>query len=92
MENLEQEPGFYDNRWYGEFEKHLLHHATVSVLNINIYNSQVIHFNNFFLIKIITTFLFQTILLPLNKNFKYLVFIGKCLYNLTDLIWYKCTV
>ena len=86
MDNLEPYPGFYNENGYGDNEKHLLHHSTVSVLNINIYNSQVIHFNNFFLIKIITTFLFQTILLPLNKNFKYLVFIGKCLYNLTDLI------
>ena len=48
MENLEPEPGFYDRRGYGEVEKHLLHHATVSVLNINIHTSQVIHFNNFF--------------------------------------------
>ena len=34
MENLELEPGFYNKRGYGEFEKHYLHHATVSVLNI----------------------------------------------------------
>ena len=32
MENLELEPGFYNKRGYGEFEKHYLHHATVSVL------------------------------------------------------------
>ena len=48
MENLEPEPGFYDRRGYGDNEKHLLHHATVSVLNINIYNSQVKHFSVFF--------------------------------------------
>ena len=45
MDNLEPQPGFYNKRGYGEFEKHYLHHATVSVLNIH--NSQVIHFSNF---------------------------------------------
>ena len=58
MESLEPEPGYYDNRGYGDNEKHLLHHATVSVLYVNIHNSQVIHFSNFLLIIILTTFLF----------------------------------
>ena len=48
MDNLEPEPGFYDKRGYGEFEKHLLHHAAVSVLNIYLHNIQVLHFSNFF--------------------------------------------
>ena len=34
MDNLEPELGFYDVNGYGEFEKHFLHHATVSMLNI----------------------------------------------------------
>ena len=32
MDNLEPYPGFYDDNEYGEYEKHFLHHATVSVL------------------------------------------------------------
>ena len=41
MENLKPEPGFYDKRGYGEFEKRFLHYATVSMLNTFIYNSIV---------------------------------------------------
>ena len=39
MDNLEPYPGFYDDNEYGEYEKHFLHHATVSMLNVYIYNS-----------------------------------------------------
>ena len=41
MENLEPEPGFYDLYGYGDNEKYLLHDATVSLLNIYIYNNHV---------------------------------------------------
>ena len=34
MDNLEPYQGFYDKRGYEESEKHFLHHATVSMLNI----------------------------------------------------------
>ena len=34
MDNLEPYRGFYNEREYGEYEKHFLHHATVSVLFI----------------------------------------------------------
>ena len=34
MDKLEPEPGFYDRNGYGEYEKQLLHHATVSMLII----------------------------------------------------------
>ena len=34
MDNLEPQPGFYNENGYGEVEKHFLHHATVSILNI----------------------------------------------------------
>ena len=47
MDSSEPELGFHDIVGIGEFEKQLLYHATVSVLNINIHNSQVIHFSNF---------------------------------------------
>ena len=43
MDNLEPEPGFYVNYEYGEYEKHFLHYATVSMLNIYVSNSQVIY-------------------------------------------------
>ena len=33
----------YDENGYGEFEKHFIHHATVSTQNIWIYNSQAIY-------------------------------------------------
>ena len=39
MYSLEPYKGFYDKKGYGEIEKHFLHHATVSMLNIYIYNS-----------------------------------------------------
>ena len=48
MDNLEPFPGFYDDNEYGEYEKHLLHHAAVSVLNIYLHNIQVLHFSIFF--------------------------------------------
>ena len=43
MDDLEPGPGFYDRHGYGKFEKHFLHHATVSMLNINFYNNDGIH-------------------------------------------------
>lgn len=46
MEFLES---FYEIRGYKEVRKHFIHHATVSMLIIYIYNSQVIYLNNFFL-------------------------------------------
>ena len=42
MDNLEPEPHFYHDNEYEEYEKHFLHHATVSMLNILINNSDVI--------------------------------------------------
>ena len=36
MNVLEPEPGFYDANGYKEYEKNLLHYATVSILNIYI--------------------------------------------------------
>ena len=40
MDSSEPETfSFHDLIGFGEFEKHLLHHATVSVLNINIHNN-----------------------------------------------------
>ena len=39
MDNLEPEPGFYDENGYEEDKKYLLHYATVSMLNIRIYNN-----------------------------------------------------
>ena len=42
MENLEPMPGFYESRGYGSYEKHLLHHATVSKLYIYIYTNDVL--------------------------------------------------
>ena len=50
MSNLEPEPGFYNENGYGEVEKHFLHYATVSMLNIYIYNNQVISLSSFFYI------------------------------------------
>ena len=42
MDKLEPEPGFYDKNGYGEYEKQLLHHSTVSMLNILINSNDVI--------------------------------------------------
>ena len=42
MDNLEPVKGFYESRGYGAYEKHLLHHATVRILYINIYTNDVI--------------------------------------------------
>ena len=42
MDKLEPEPGFYDRNGYGEYEYKLIYHATVSMVNIYIYNSKVI--------------------------------------------------
>ena len=36
MESLEPRPGFYNKFEYGVYEKQLLHHGTVRVLNIYI--------------------------------------------------------
>ena len=38
MDSLEPYQGFYEKQGYGEYEKHFLHHATVSMLKIYIYN------------------------------------------------------
>ena len=45
METLER---IYNENGYGEYEKQFLHHATVSLLNIYYYNSQVIFLSSFF--------------------------------------------
>ena len=42
MDDLKPTPNFYAEKQYGESEKKLLHHATVSVLKFNIYNNEVI--------------------------------------------------
>ena len=41
MESLEPRPGFYDKFEYGVYEKQLLHHGTVRVLIIYIYNNHI---------------------------------------------------
>ena len=41
MDGLEPTPNFYAQKQYGEPEKKLLHHATVSVLNFYIINNEV---------------------------------------------------
>ena len=41
MDNLEPYQGFYAKKGYGEYEKHFLHHATVSMLNIYIFDNNV---------------------------------------------------
>ena len=46
MDNLEPYQGFYDLWGYGDNEKHFLHHATVSILSIYIYNSLVTYQTN----------------------------------------------
>ena len=65
MSNLEPEPGFYNENGYGEVEKHFLHYATVSMLNIYIYNIQVISLSSFFLIS--QLFCFKLIFYSLNN-------------------------
>ena len=40
MDDLEPTPNFYAQKQYGEPEKKLLHHATVSVLNFYIINNE----------------------------------------------------
>ena len=42
MDYLEPEPGFYESIGYGQYEKKFIHNATVSMLNIKIYNSKAI--------------------------------------------------
>ena len=49
MDNLEPEPGFYESNGYGVYGKHLLHHATVSILYIYIYSNDVILRNKIYL-------------------------------------------
>ena len=39
MDNLEPRPGFYAKHEYGEYEKHFIHHAAVSMLNVYSHNS-----------------------------------------------------
>ena len=41
MDNLEPYSDYYAKRGYGEYEKHFLHHATVSMLNIYIFDNNV---------------------------------------------------
>ena len=41
MGNLKPEPCFYNSNGYGDVEKQLLHHATVSMLIILICNNDV---------------------------------------------------
>ena len=59
MDNLKPYPGFYAIRGYEGSEKYFLHHATVSVLNIYIYYSQVIYLSNFFNITINNIFVLK---------------------------------
>ena len=48
MNILEPEPGFYDAYGYKEYEKDLLHNATVSILNIYIYKIWVTYLTKFY--------------------------------------------
>ena len=71
MENLELEPGFYNKRGYGEFEKHYLHHATVSLLKIQFKIATLMLLRNiyflFFIFNITINIFYHTYLWVLNK-------------------------
>ena len=69
---------------YGEYEKHFLHYATVSMLNIYMYNNQVVS-SYIYIFKNQQHFCFKLIFYYLNIILNSLVFIMNCLYNSTDL-------
>ena len=87
MNILEPEPGFYVANGYKEYEKDLLHNATVSILKIYIYKIWVTYLTKFyflhFLIEILTKLGFKLTLWYFNNNCKNSVFIVKSLFNLT---------
>ena len=47
MDNLEPFRGFYAKYEYVEYEKHLIHRAIVSMLNVYSHNSQVLYLSKF---------------------------------------------
>ena len=84
MDNLEPYQGFYAKKGYGEYEKHFLHYAPVSMLNIYMYNNQVVS-SYIYIFKYQQHFCFKLIFYSPNNILNSLIFIVNFLYNLTNL-------